>query len=460
MVTLSQHRGSVTNGKRILLVETNNWPSSARLAIALHQAGFVVDAVFPVGHLLGKTKAVARSFAYHISAARAIAKAINKSDPELIIPCDDGAAFDLHRLCHRALESGTRSDRSIAERVVESLGAPANFALYERRSALVQFAAQNGIQVPETHVIEGADDLQARLSSASFPVVLKVDGTSGGLGVRILRGVEDATKIYYQLLRSPSWSKAFRRSVKGLHPRPLMARFRRVKPAITLQQYIDGRPANRAVACWRGEILAGLSVEALSIYKDTGPATVVRPIQHEQMEQTSKQLVGKLGISGLCGFDFMIDETSKQAFLIEMNARATQICHLASGPTEDMVGALFYKLTGQFRRGALRVPRGEDIAMFPQAWVDDPQSEFIRSGYHDVPWEEPDLVRACLKLSNKVYWPVPAALVTHIARAFKDPFGRQQRRISAAENCFGVRRVIPRVSAAGAQYRNEKSLQD
>jgi hypothetical protein len=460
IVRLSQDGSSVTKSPRILLVETNNWPSAPRLAIALHQAGFVVDAVFPVGHLLAKTKVLARSFAYHISASRTIAEAIKISGPALIIPCDDGAALSLHRMHDRALISKTRSDRSTAQKIAESLGNPANFALYERRSALVLFAAEQGIPVPETHVVENADDLRSRLSSAAFPVVLKVDGTSGGRGVRILRGVEDATRIYYQLLRSPSWSQAFKRSAKGLHPRPLVARFGRVKPTITLQRYVAGRPANRAVACWRGEILAGLSVEALSIYKDTGPATVVRPIKHQQMEQTSRELVRKLGISGLCGFDFMIDEATQRALLIEMNARATQPCHLALGAAEDLLGALFSKLTGQRRRSLSPFPRAEGIVMFPQAWVDDPQSEFIRSGYHDVPWEEPDLVRACINLSTKAYWPLPAALVTHIARLLKHPFGQRQGRISAAANSSPVRVPMPLVPPAGAQYPNERSLQD
>src|SRR5260370_10776429 len=31
----------------------------------------------------------------------------------------------------------------------------------------------------------------------------------------------------------------------------------------------------------------------------------------------------------------------------------------------------------------------------------DPASSFIQSGYHDVPWEEPELVRACIQKALK-----------------------------------------------------------
>ena len=76
---------------------------------------------------------------------------------------------------------------------------------------------------------------------------------------------------------------------------------------MTLQDHIDGHPANRAVACWRGEVLAGTSVLALRTQQATGPATVVRVIDNAEMDEAVKRLVQRLGLSGLWGVDFVIE---------------------------------------------------------------------------------------------------------------------------------------------------------
>jgi hypothetical protein len=36
------------------------------------------------------------------------------------------------------------------------------------------------------------------------------------------------------------------------------------------------------------------------------------------------------------------------------------------------------------------------IALFPQEWHSDPASEYLATAYHDVPWREPRLVKACV----------------------------------------------------------------
>ena len=36
------------------------------------------------------------------------------------------------------------------------------------------------------------------------------------------------------------------------------------------------------------------------------------------------------------------------------------------------------------------------VVFFPDTWQDDPASLFLNSGYHDVPWEQPNLVRVLM----------------------------------------------------------------
>ena len=93
--------------------------------------------------------------------------------------------------------------------------------------------------------------------------------------------------------------------------------------------FIPGVPANRAVLCWHGEVLAGLSVEAVKTAHATGPATVVRILDNAEMAEATGHVVRCLGLSGFVGFDFILERTSGRAFLIEMNPRPTPICHFS-----------------------------------------------------------------------------------------------------------------------------------
>jgi hypothetical protein len=43
------------------------------------------------------------------------------------------------------------------------------------------------------------------------------------------------------------------------------------------------------------------------------------------------------------------------------------------------------------------VTEKDTIALFPQEWHRNPQSEFLRSAYHDVPWDQPALLRTSIK---------------------------------------------------------------
>jgi hypothetical protein len=53
------------------------------------------------------------------------------------------------------------------------------------------------------------------------------------------------------------------------------------------------------------------------------------------------------------------------------------------------------------------VTESDTIALFPQEWMRDPASEYLTSGYHDVPWEEPELIRACVGKRWKQKLPHP-----------------------------------------------------
>jgi len=128
---------------------------------------------------------------------------------------------------------------------------------------------------------------------------------------------------------------------------------------------------------------------------------VVRLIDNAEISRAVETAVRKLGLSGMCGFDFMIESSTGSAYLIEINPRATQVGHITLGAGRDLPGALYAAVSGQSVRPAPAVTENRTIALFPHEWARDPQSEFLRTGYHDVPWDKPELVHACIHRSRK-----------------------------------------------------------
>ena len=358
--------------------------------------GFEVATVAPSDHGVRRVEAIKihyRSVSYSASASF-IDRVIEQWPPDIVIPCDDLAICRLHELYAQGIRSDGRDPEAIKALVENSLGNPASYSLTEKRSEFMAFAKGEGLRIPDTIPIKDAEDLADRLETSNFPQVLKLDGTSSGLGVRIVNNVDQAKCAYHELVTMFGWLRASKRALKELSFRPFVCRWRGQIPSITLQRFIPGVPANRAVMCWHGEVLAGLSVEAVKTAHTTGPATVVRILDNAEMAETTRHVVRCLGLSGFIGFDFILEGTSGRPFLIEMNPRPTPVCHFSFDSETDLIGALFTKLTDREpTKLKVQLPK-KMIALFPEEFRRDPKSDYLLSCHHDAPWEEPELISA------------------------------------------------------------------
>jgi hypothetical protein len=151
------------------------------------------------------------------------------------------------------------------------------------------------------------------------------------------------------------------------------------------------------LAARRGALLGLVSVEVLCSQGPTGASTVVHLIDDPEIEHIARCLVGKLGLSGFHGLDFMLEEGSGLPYLIELNARCTQLGHLILPQRGDLAGVLAaaWGASGPPRQD-LPIDRGT-IAFFPQALAWNPDSPHMQQCHHDVPWSEPALVRELLR---------------------------------------------------------------
>jgi glutathione synthase/RimK-type ligase-like ATP-grasp enzyme len=376
---------------KVLVVSMVHWASTTRLCLALAEGGFDILVLAPEGHALHDCPRVGSLLLRRTrtAATRGVRAEIARWQPDIVIPADDIAA-DL--VC--AIHAGARRRRAahVVRLIEESIGDHNAFAIAGAKSRFVALADSLGLLVPQTRPLPDAAALAQALDTLPCPLVLKLDDTFGGRGVRIVRSADEAAAAFRALRDETGWRSAAKRSLRGLDLHPIWAL--RHSRSITVQAYVEGRPANRAVLCRNGKVLAGLSVEALETSTATGPATVVRPVDHPAMSLAATRLVERLGLSGFVGFDFVLEAGTDRAFLLEMNLRPTQICHLALDAGSDMIGALAAALgTVPAARPLPNFPGGA-VALFPQESWRNPDSPYLATAFHDVPWQAPEIVKA------------------------------------------------------------------
>ncbi len=392
---------------KVLLVTTLYWASAARQAIALQQAGLTVEAVCRRGHALEATGAVTRFHRYRsLWPLDSLQAGILAAQPDFIVAADDDSVIRLHALSRRA--AGQPALEALSTLIEHSLGSSARCALATRRGELMALAAAEGVRIPATQSVTHAAELERWLQQARFPAVIKGEGSCGGVGVAVVNTAAEARAAQARLSAVPSLLRAAKRWVVN-NDVTLLERRRTLggQPAnLIAQDFVaDSTPANRAVLCWQGEVLAGISVAAVETAGALGPVAIVRVIEHAEMAEAARRLVRRLGLSGHCAFDFMLQRGSDAAYLIEANPRVTPIAHLALGPGRNIPAALAAKLLGQPVDDAVAVTEQALIATFPTAWWQNPEHPQLQTVFHDVPWDRPQLIEACVdRLWQQTDW--------------------------------------------------------
>jgi hypothetical protein len=382
----------------------------ARLGLALRAAGFRVSIWCPRRHALLLTDAVHRRYLYRITRpVRSMEAAVLDAAPDLVVPCDEPATIHLQQLAERA--SRVPRLAPILRLIESSLCASSEFHRLTHRPYVLEAAAAGGAPVPANAPISSMEELRGWLNVHGFPAYLKADATFGGLGVRRIHNYEEAEVAYRDLAAPPRLSRAIKRMALYRDPTLLEPCLRRRRASISVQRAVAGGDVNSAIFCWRGKVLASLTMQVIHVGYEFGPSTVLRRIHNPQMDRTAEILADQLQLSGFYGLDFILEEQTGIPWLLELNCRATQIPHLALGPGHDLPAAAYAAVTGRRLRARPTVTAEQTIALFPQEWSRDPGSPFLRTAYHDVPWEAPRLVQSfiapktdLLLLLSRSYW--------------------------------------------------------
>jgi glutathione synthase/RimK-type ligase-like ATP-grasp enzyme len=376
-------------GISVLLVSTaTRWYGTARMPRVLAHAGFDVALLAPHGSLAEKSRFVGRIGHLPDNATPkdwiyAFAATVKATAPRVVIPCDD-MSFRLLDLLAQSPPDDMASELQLqlGALVRESLGDPRHFATSIEKTLLPPAARALGVRVPEHAIVADFAGADAFAAERGYPVVLKRNHSSAGEGVAIAGNRDSLQRAFGELVKVGPLDRAG----TGMW---------------LVQAHVRGHICYENVAAWQGRRLAGCAFDRLVAQGDVkSPAAVVRWFHSLELRDISERLVSGLGISGLFATECIIDQQTGHAYLIEINRRLTPGMHVGARIDVDFGAALYAALTGTPPTSRSDPAPGEEgiNVHFPQEWLRDPESSFLRNYPVDIPWDDPDLFEAMVAM--------------------------------------------------------------
>jgi hypothetical protein len=384
----------MATGPKILLAALENF-GTARLPHALQAAGFSVGIACRHDALLNKTRYFDERFVFNCrnhgrGLMAALSGIVSAWQPDWIQPMDDRTALFMAGACRH------KTDAALSKLLTRSLGNPQGVISAVDKWRACKAAEQTGIRTPATTLINNAADIKTFGDQHGFPLVLKRAFGRGGDHVHICRDPAAAESAWHRLL-PPKISPIdhlyrWREQIRGrvMHDSWLPA-----SHEIVATHFITGRPAMVQAVALNGRTLGVLAAVAVENFPSiVNPASVVRFIRHEEMRSAAEKLIAHWKLSGFVGFDFILD-AENHAWFLECNPRPIPIAHLGALAGEDLCRRFYAALTGT-RPPAERDFQEISVAHFPKEQRRDPDSQWLRNAFHDVPHDDPELAAALL----------------------------------------------------------------
>lgn len=360
---------------------------------ALSQAGFEVALLTPHNALTEKSRYVAK-VGYLPDAAtpamwmQAFEAMVDATSPAIVLPCDD-MAFRLLAMLVQAPPAtmGAAAHLRLASLVSRSLGDPAHYQTAVDKTLLTPAADALGIRVPRHRIARSTDDATAFASTLDYPVVVKGGYGFGGDNVAICADADALVHAFATIAR-PAGS-----DVDGAERGQLL-----------VQAHIPGVTQYYSVAAWDGRLLAGFANDMLMANPwPTGPATVVRLHPSPDVRRIAERLVDAFGMSGMLSVECKIHERTHEPYLLEINRRFGPSTFRGGMVGVDLCAALYAALHGLPSESGSDLRDGDEYIRvnFPQEWLRDPDSAWLRDYPADVPWDEPELIEALVAMRHE-----------------------------------------------------------
>jgi predicted ATP-grasp superfamily ATP-dependent carboligase len=366
----------------------------SRLPAALRSSGFKVSAICHVNSYLAKTKYLDQLIAWTglettnaLSRIIKIIQVIEQLKPHLVIPADEGTIvllFQTLRMCklwHRyagvkaVLERSLFREEFLPQTIV--------------KDAFIDFAAGLGIRVPQNCVIHTREEALELVASLQFPVVLKRAVGSSGRQVTIHDNPDTLASELTHIFRMRAL-----RDMKHRVTSLLTNSINVIDNYWSLQQFVQGETAMFVFVAGQGKILGHLPLYKKQTYPGkTGPSSVIQSFNCPEMLEFAARIVEKIEFNGFGSIDFIVDAQSQQPYVIEFNPRPVPACHLGQHFNVDLCQLLADHIQGKSPAHSEVLP-SQTIALFPSEYFRDPQSPYLKTAFHDIPWEDEGLMAA------------------------------------------------------------------
>lgn len=358
-----------TERLRLLFVSLQDWPQSCRTPKNLTLAGFDVSVFTSTTEAVNLSRFPVKFFrvapeSMHPSHMQALALALRNvcasEQPHFILPADELSVTLLNYMEVVVNNDHTPENQRIAQLVLDSRGSATHHQAARNKLHAPTLAREAGLQTP---VQVNCNNLQEALAFAethAYPVVMKQAYGNAGVEVSICHSAEDIQAAW------PDQQVAMQTCIEGS------------------RHYCSG-------LAYRGKLVCANTFEVLQMMPDrTGPSSVIRSVHLPTLEDAAHLFVEHIGLSGVFSLDFMVTTTGA-CYFMECNPRCTPATALGNLAGNDLFEALFEVLQG--RPVAHKPASGAVIAFFPNEYKRNPTSPYLWQALHDVPWDEPALLR-------------------------------------------------------------------
>ncbi len=218
------------------------------------------------------------------------------------------------------------------------------------KTRLGVLAAELGIDSPQTLAPRSLAEATDVMASVKLPVVIKMRKTSGAAGFR---------KVYDRTSLQKEYEEVVRANKLEDDDLPM------------IQELIEGPTTCTLHLCDRGAVIGEVMYQGVRTMPRTGGTTVCRESMADPACQAAAaKIVSRLGFSGFCGFDFVIQEGTGKPFLVDGNCRITPAVAMAYHGGCDMVPAW------------LQIAAGDGPAKLPTTRI----GTRTKMGFGDLVW--------------------------------------------------------------------------
>ncbi len=352
---------------KILFIEMSRWLTIERLPLCLQQAGFQISFLCQAESIVNDLPAAHKIHWTQGDFLTQVESAILAGSPDLLVCLDEATIHALTAVSETpAFDDFVMRQGPLLQR---SLGNLKTLKSRCQRRFLCAPVVQERIRLPRTITSRDPAVLLRFAEECDWRVAAKREGSFGGLGVKKIVTEEE-----------------FRRALPEIVA---------VTEGCILQQWIEGEITMCASIARAGKILSSLALQKIESLP-LGYSTVVKPIISPSMDEIAAAMADTLQLSGFFSCDFIVEEGTGIAYLIELNPRPVTVFHLDWLFGLSTAQAVHDLITGESRvQTSTLVGNYGEVALFPKALMHRTESVNSRHGLlHDVPWDCPEVLSA------------------------------------------------------------------